>query len=419
MAVCAATSFCLALLLSDRKVFASLGEIMSDLECVLQESSEGVSAAYRGQICIGGVSVRVNSSRDQDVKLDATLEPFRSEIGDSDIDIAVEWVPELSQSTARRLFDSGTTWRLHECEGGFQFDFGVLRTGSRIHKRLLVDKKFRRAALQMNESFFVDFPRLADPLAYPLDELLIMHRLTQEKAIELHGSGIVRADGTGNLFVGHSGAGKSTTTRLWTEREDVEVLSDDRIIVRREEDAVEIPRHASGAASEQQVLRLRDCSASRTNHSVQDDKLKTKHSAQDDKLKTKRFAQDDKLKTKRFAQDDKLKTKRFAQDDKSKSGGMRMYGTPWHGEAMYASPNSAPLSRIFIIEHGRGNVLTRLSPSQAVAELFARSFVPFHRHEYVDSALEFLQELVGAVPVYHYAFEPTEAAVERIREFRD
>ena len=37
------------------------------------------------------------------------------------------------------------------------------------------------------------------------------------------------------LFVGHSGAGKSTTTRLWTERENVEVLSDDRIIVRRDE----------------------------------------------------------------------------------------------------------------------------------------------------------------------------------------
>jgi hypothetical protein len=54
-----------------------------------------------------------------------------------------------------------------------------------------------------------------------------------------------------------------------------------------------------------------------------------------------------------------------------------------------------------------------------VAELFARSFVPFHRHAYVDSALEFLQELVSAVPCYRYAFEPNEAAVERILKFRD
>ena len=57
----------------------------------------------------------------------------------------------------------------------------------------------------------------------------------------------------------------------------------------------------------------------------------------------------------------------------------------------------------------------RLSPSQAVAELFARSFVPFHRHQYVDSAFEFLQEVVSAVPCYHYAFEPNQGAVERIR----
>jgi len=180
----------------------------------------------------------------------------------------------------------------------------------------------------MSEEAFGGRP--ADPLDYPLDELLIMHRLTQERALELHGSGIVRANGIGNLFVGHSGAGKSTTTRLWAEREEVDVLSDDRIIVRAE------------------------------------------------------------------------------------SGGVRMYGTPWHGEAMYALPQSAPLARIFVLQHGFRNVLTPLQPSEAVAELFARSFVPFHRHQYVDSALDFLEALVKVVPVYRYAFEPDQRAVDAI-----
>jgi hypothetical protein len=121
------------------------------------------------------------------------------------------------------------------------------------------------------------------------------------------------------------------------------------------------------------------------------------------------------------SQDDKTKS---AQDDRSsapagKNHKMRMYGTPWHGEAMFASPNSAPLTRIFVLEHGHGNVITRLSPSQAVAELFARSFVPFHRHEYVDSALVFLEELVDSVPVYRYSFEPDQRAVDKIRHFND
>ena len=172
-----------------------------------------------------------------------------------------------------------------------------------------------------------------------------MHRLTQEKAIELHGVGIVGPDGANNLFVGHSGAGKSTTARLWTSLYNVEILSDDRIIVR-----------------EDRVL--------------------------EEKLR-------------------KDATQIF------------MYGTPWHGEAAFALPQRAPLQRIFVLEHGHGNVLTRLTRSQMVAELFARSFVPFHRHEYVDSALSFLERVADSVPCYRYSFEPDERAVDRILHFND
>ena len=358
------------------------------------ESCDDASAVHRSRFCVGGVSVQLAGNCQEDITLVSSLEPFRVETGVSDINIRVDRVARLSPASGRELFDSGTTWELSEGDAGFQFDFNAAIFGETPFKRLLIDSHFRNATLQMNEECLVGLPNAVEPMGYPLDELLIMHHLTQEKAIELHSCGIVRPDGTGNLFVGHSGAGKSTTTRLWTAREDVEVLSDDRIIVRRDEgrlDAdrseVEMPCEGAGGGEVQQVLRLRDCSASRNSHSAQDDKRKTNCAAHHDNGKT--------------------------------GGGMRMYGTPWHGEAAYASPGSAPLARIFILEHGHGNVLTRLSPSRAVAELFARSFVPFHRHEYVDSALQFLQELVAAVPCYHYAFEPNEAAVERILEFRD
>jgi hypothetical protein len=331
---------------------------------------------YRSQFSVGGVSVKLDGGRGEDVALVPPLEPFRIQTGISDVNIRVERIVRLAPASGRRLFDSGTTWDLSQGNGNFQFDFTAAIFGDRPIKRLLIDSRFRQATLQMNEECLAGFPFTIEPLGYPLDELLIMHRLTQEKAIELHSCGIVRADGTGNLFVGHSGAGKSTTTRLWTEREDVEVLSDDRIIVRRD-DAVSQVETSFGAADSIpgiEILRLRDRSASPNGH--------------------------------------------YAQDDKKKKQ-MRMYGTPWHGEAMYASPGSAVLARIFILEHGRGNVITRLSPSQAVAELFARSFVPFHRHEYVDSALEFLQEVVDTVPCYRYSFEPDERAVEKIFHFRD
>ncbi len=343
---------------------------------VRPELCGGHAAKHRSEFRIGGVSVEVAGQCSEDVTLVPSLQPFRTEARASDITIQVEWTERLGPAAGQQLFDSGSLWQLYEDGAEFQFDFRAPILGMQSYKRLFVDRQFRRARLQMSTQCFAGTGYAVAPLEYPLDELLIMHRLTQEKAIELHSCGIVRPDGTGNLFVGHSGAGKSTTTRLWTAREDVEVLSDDRIIVRRDEDRCEVatPCDGAGHGEGKGVLRLRDCSASRTNH--------------------------------------------FAQDDKKRIR-MRMYGTPWHGEAAYASPGSAPLARIFILEHGRGNVLTQLSPSQAVAELFARSFVPFHRYEYVDSALEFLQEMVDAVPCYRYAFEPNEAAVERILEFRD
>ena len=298
--------------------------------------SNASDITFRNQFLIGGVTVQIASERREDVVFGPTLAPFCALSEPCGIDIEVEWIPCIRRTPRSPLFDSGSVWQLFECGDRLEFEFSTTGFGLHPYKRFLVDRSFRCGTLQMSEEAFADRP--ADPLDYPFDELLIMHRLTQEPAIELHGCGLVRANGLGNLFVGHSGAGKSTTTRLWTEREDVEVLSDDRIIVRH---------------------------------------------------------------------------------DPSSPTGIRMYGTPWHGEGMYASPNSAPLSRIFVLEHGYGNFIARLTPSQAVAELFARSFVPFHRHEYVDSALAFLQELVDSVPVYRYDFEPDERAVDKILLFHD
>jgi hypothetical protein len=307
-----------------------------------------------GAVCsrfsVGGVSVRVTGESILDTILIGSLEPFRIEGTICDLSISIDWARNLFPIVDHQLFDSGTTWRLYERDGGFGFDFSASIFGARPYKRLLVDKFFRRATLQMNGNCFAGFPLPVFPLAYPLDELLIMHRLTQERAIELHGVGIVGPDGASNLFVGHSGAGKSTTARLWTSLHNVAILSDDRIIVRE--------------------------------HPVREHLLHEGNRRED-------------------------------------ATQIYMYGTPWHGEAHFALPQRAPLQRIFVLEHGHGNVFTRLTRSQMVAELFARAFVPFHRHEYVDSALSFLERVADSVPCYHYSFEPDERAVEKVLHFRD
>src|SRR5262249_43736388 len=66
----------------------------------------------------------------------------------------------------------------------------------------------------------------------PLDELLILNLLAKGNGVEVHACGLVDADGEGRLFLGQSGAGKTTTARLWQNIEGTQILSDDRIIIR-------------------------------------------------------------------------------------------------------------------------------------------------------------------------------------------
>jgi hypothetical protein len=73
---------------------------------------------------------------------------------------------------------------------------------------------------------------LSNPVRYPLDQLLLMYILAHNEGILLHAAG---ADfgGKGLLFPGQSGAGKTTIARLLAASPMVEVLSDDRMVLRK------------------------------------------------------------------------------------------------------------------------------------------------------------------------------------------
>src|SRR4030095_7414071 len=69
------------------------------------------------------------------------------------------------------------------------------------------------------------------PLAYPLDDLVFQHHLARAGRLVVHACGLV-VDGGAVLFAGASGAGKTTTARLWSRlRPGTRVLSDDRVVV--------------------------------------------------------------------------------------------------------------------------------------------------------------------------------------------
>ena len=292
------------------------------------------SSLYRTSVSIGEISVGISGGSEKDICLDEEMSLFRAAAPFSDIEITVERVRQLQPLTTRKYFDSGSVWTIHEDGDGFAFDFTTPVLGENPYKRLCVDRQFSRASVLVNRQYFADDSRIY-PLDFPLDELLITHRLACEKGIEVHACGLVDAERGGFLFLGHSTAGKSTTTLLWKSLRAVTVLSDDRIILRQH------------------------------------------------------------------------------------GGQIWMYGTPWHGEAALALPGKATIRRIFVIEHGPENEIELLPKSRAVAEIFARCFVPFYNNHYLETTLAYLNELADSVPCYRYRFLPEPGAVEKVLNFDD
>ena len=71
----------------------------------------------------------------------------------------------------------------------------------------------------------------ADPLEYPLDGLLLYYLTVLHGDIMIHASGVTY-NGSGYLFSGVSGKGKTTIAGLW-ERNGAKVIHDDRLILRK------------------------------------------------------------------------------------------------------------------------------------------------------------------------------------------
>lgn len=71
-----------------------------------------------------------------------------------------------------------------------------------------------------------------NPVAYPLDQILLMYFLANRGGAIFHAAGVVM-HGKSFIFPGRSGAGKSTIMRQFAAGEETRPLSDDRMVVRR------------------------------------------------------------------------------------------------------------------------------------------------------------------------------------------
>lgn len=246
----------------------------------------------------------------------------------SDVELHVRAMDEQTPRGGELVFDSGAVWRLFRGADGFRIECSSEVFGDEPYKVAAFDHAFTKGVISLRTEAVGN---VVDPLQYPLDEVLVAHLLGRGRGVELHSCGLVDRDGRGHLFVGQSGAGKSTTARLWAS-EGVTVLSDDRIIIREVESE------------------------------------------------------------------------------------MRMFGSPWHGEAEMSSPGSAPLAGIYLLRQSPETELRELPPAEAVARLFACAFPPFHDAEALAFTVGFLERVVANVPVRELRFTRERRAVDLVLE---
>jgi hypothetical protein len=174
-------------------------------------------------IRIGDVAISIEG--DVSGEIAPAYLPFISQ-GKTDISLRLHrGIPD--HVVGEKVFESPPIWTLYR-ENGTSVIRLFPEMGD-LQRTLFLPHHLKHADLY----FADDAIRFIDPYFGPIIELLLIHYLAQARGIILHACGIVIED-KGILFVGESGAGKSTLARMWDQENGVDILSDDRIIVRKQ-----------------------------------------------------------------------------------------------------------------------------------------------------------------------------------------
>lgn len=189
------------------------------------------------RIRIADITINVGcDDTDSRLRVYGAMEQFLIDEGEPDVRVRTAWRNLRDENAGAKVFDSGSLWQLYFDNGNYLFRL-KFPDSPFPYKLAYFNSDFTSGDIYMNPDY-VSRDNPVYPLEYPLDELLLMNLLSRGRGVEVHSSGIVDASGEGYLFIGQSGAGKTTMSRLWEKLEGVKILSDDRIILREQDGQV-------------------------------------------------------------------------------------------------------------------------------------------------------------------------------------
>ncbi|MDP3879111.1 MAG: hypothetical protein Q8Q07_02235 [Dehalococcoidales bacterium] len=187
-------------------------------------------ATQRLNLSLGGIIFSLVSNCSPDLTLSYNHEAFVVSGGEPDVLLQAEYgsVPDLEFEDA--LFQTNGVWRLFKSGGKLVYYFHAWELDDTPYKIAVMEPDFQAGTIYSRATESKK-DKCFSPLNYPLDELLIAGRLSRGNGILVHACG-VECRGRGLLFLGTSGAGKTTLSRLWDGESGITIFSDDRIIVR-------------------------------------------------------------------------------------------------------------------------------------------------------------------------------------------
>jgi hypothetical protein len=183
-------------------------------------------------VSIADIGVQV-TARDNDLPMrpDEATERFLVSAGQPEAVITAGWGDPGRGGPGTLVFDSGAVWKLYRDRERHRFVLSSPALGPLPYKEAIFEPDFTSGEVTLRRANFQS-TQAVWPLEYPLDELLLQGLLVRGRGAELHACGVSDREGRGLLFVGQSGAGKTTMARLWQHVGGATILSDDRIIVR-------------------------------------------------------------------------------------------------------------------------------------------------------------------------------------------
>jgi hypothetical protein len=149
------------------------------------------------------------------------------------VDLELNNLPDIGKMI--KIFDTDDSWSLYLDED----EYVMLLNPSGLDRKIVWAARFsrdvRRISIYCSELLLRSTEgavRLLNPFRYPMDQILVMYALAQRDGALIHAAGL-NLHGRGYIFPGKSGAGKSTLSRLFLGRDNIGMLSDDRVVARK------------------------------------------------------------------------------------------------------------------------------------------------------------------------------------------